>query len=218
MVPKKEPLSWPVLPRSYLLIGKPRGENNWYWLPHWVKLLGRTSGGVRKDSILHPSAAPLLSEQPPRPLHISNPPVTLLLHPPAASLTSPPFLNCQGGSPPLFLSHCFMPIFISACEMYMLPSAAAVSTQKLWPFTHSLSCCVCLTFPLHPKPPVSSKVTGSGFGFKLSCCFLDIFFLPFHAPWTWLAFSHPFSYIFAIYKRSRGFKRCLIEYFPGRLH
>lgn len=54
MVPKKEPLSRLVLPRSYLLIGKPRGENKRYWLPYWVKLLGRTSGGVRKDDILHP--------------------------------------------------------------------------------------------------------------------------------------------------------------------
>lgn len=54
MVPKKEPLSRLVLPLSYLLIGKLRGENNGYWLPRWVKLLGRTSGGVRKDGILHP--------------------------------------------------------------------------------------------------------------------------------------------------------------------
>lgn len=30
MVPKKEPLSRLVLPSSYLLIGKPRGENNGY--------------------------------------------------------------------------------------------------------------------------------------------------------------------------------------------
>lgn len=166
MEPKKEPLSWLVLPHSYLLIGKPKGENNWYWLPHWVKLLGRTSGGVRKDSILHPSAALLLSERLPRPLQTSNPPFTLLQHPPCRLPHLTSFLGLPRWlSPSLSLSHCFMLIFISACEMYMLPSAAAGSARKLWPFTHSPSCGVCLTFRLHPAPTVSRKVTGSGFGF-----------------------------------------------------
>lgn len=94
MVPQKEPLSRLVLPQSYLLIGKPRGENNRYWLPHRVKLQGRMSGGVRKGCILHPllprCCQNSFSCHYPVPFH----PPSLLPH---NSLISPPFLNCQGG-------------------------------------------------------------------------------------------------------------------------
>lgn len=122
MVPKKEPLSRLVLPRSYLLIGKPRGENNRYWLPHWVKLLGRTSGGVRKDDILHPRLPRCCQNN----LHCHSTypsPFTLSLLP---SLTSPPFLICQSALPP----HCFMQIFISACEMYSQAQQQALNRSS----------------------------------------------------------------------------------------
>lgn len=118
-----------------------------------------------------PSAAPLLSEQRPRPLHISSPlsPCHCNPHPPStssplSSLTSPPFLNCQGGSPLLFLSHCFMPIFISACEMYSRAQQQALHRSS--GLSHTPRAAVSTSpFRLHPAPPVSSKLTGTGFGF-----------------------------------------------------
>lgn len=119
MVTKKEPLSQLVLLHSYLLIGKQSGGNNRYWLPQWVKLLGRTSGGVRKEGVLRP----------PLPLCCQN---SLYRH----STYPIPFHPCHWPTPPPLsasphlafflvlprwlspLSHRLMPIFISACEMY----------------------------------------------------------------------------------------------------
>lgn len=146
MVPKKEPLSRLVLPHSYLLIGRQRGENGGYWLPNGVSLSGRASGRVRTAGFLHP----LL----PRCCQNSiQSPFTL-------SLTSPPFLNRQHVCAPFFLSPCFLFRFLSLPVKCIANGSSAPNLQ---PFTNSPSGRVNLTFTPHPATPVLIELSGFGF-------------------------------------------------------
>lgn len=151
MVPKKEPLSRLVLPRSYLLIGKPRGENNGYWLPHWVKLLGRTSGGVRKDGILHPPL-PRCCQNSLRG-HSTYP---VPFHP--SSLPSPDLLSwiAKVALPLLFLA--VLCRFLSVLVKCIAERSSSSRPRTEAPAFHTLPELRCLPSPFAFTQPIRSQV------------------------------------------------------------
>lgn len=141
------------------------------------------------------SAAPLLSEQP---LHIQSP-FTLSLPPPLLppSLTSPPFLNCQDGSLPLFLSHCFMPIFISACEMYSRGQQQALHRSS--GLSHTPRAVVSAS-PFTLTQPLRSQIKSPTLDLVSSfhAVFYAFSFLPLTSLELDFLFFHPFCYFFFI--------------------
>lgn len=169
MVPQKEPLSPLVLPQSYLLIGKARGENNRYWLPHRVKLTGRMSGGVRKDCILHPLLPRCCQNS--LSCHCSIPFYPAHLTPSSRLLSwiaKEAFSSVQ--------------IFISACETY-----SQMQQNRSSGLSHTPPICrVCLTFHFHPSLRGSRHL---GVRFRAFMYFWGLFFFSFsHSPWTLFTF------------------------------
>lgn len=76
------------------------------------------------------------------------------------------------------------------CYWNVSPSAAAASQQKLRPFTHSLSCSVCLTFCLCPGPSEFMRSRWLWVRFPAFMLFWYIFLL-----WTYSIYLFPFIFL-----------------------